>query len=117
MKWFPKSADHGDIRAFLITHRLPEECQDVIYKDIGQVVIGGFSSEVCSKLSKSISGQKFKDRKMVYCHPFVPVTLEKKSEVSTQGTPQSKPIPSMGTPKSPPRPPVNINLSGRLNNT
>ena len=80
VKWFPKRADHGDIKGFLIEHGLPEEHQDINIKDNGQVVIESLNSENCKKLSDSISGKLFKNKKMIYCNPFVPLTPEKRSD-------------------------------------
>ena len=78
LKWFPKGADNGDIRSFLITHGLPETHQDILFESKGQVVIQQLSADICKLLSDSVNGKKFKDRRLIYCNPYIPLTPEKR---------------------------------------
>ena len=80
LKWFPKGADEGDIKSFLISHGLPENHQNILFKPNGQVVIEHLSADICKLLSDSINGKKYKDRRAIYCNPYVPVTPEKEEQ-------------------------------------
>ena len=85
VKWFPKKSDHGDIMEFLLKYGLPSEHENVNIKDNGQVIIEGLDHKICLELCEAISGQKFKDKKMIYCNGIVLLTPEKqKSEMHSK---------------------------------
>ena len=67
VKWFPKNSDPGDIRQFLVDLGLHPEHENVNIKENGQVVIGDLTSATCQQLADSISGQKFRNKKTIYC--------------------------------------------------
>ena len=66
MKWFPKRADHGEIKQFLVKSGLPEDHDNVNIKDNGQVVISELDPKICDFLCESITGSKFKDKNTIY---------------------------------------------------
>ena len=84
VKWFPKGEDNGDIRSFLITHGLPETHQDIVFNPNGHVVIQNIGADICKVLTDNINGILFKNKKKVYCNPFVPVTPEKSGPEDTE---------------------------------
>ena len=84
VKWFPKGEDYGDIRSFLISHGLPENHQEITFKPNGHVLIQNVSANICKILSDSINGVLYKNKKKVYCNPYVPVTPEKSGPTSSQ---------------------------------
>jgi len=107
LKWFPKGADNGDIRSFLITHGLPETHQDILFKSNGQVVVQQLSADTCKLLSDSVNGKKFKYKRLIYCNPYVPLTPEKlRNDINTQ----DRDFPIIG-PTGDPHPPQNASLS------
>ena len=69
VKWFPKKSDHGEIKQFLVGLGLPADHDNMNIKENGQVVIGNLTSATCQQLSESITGKKFKDKKIIYCQP------------------------------------------------
>ena len=77
VKWFPKNSDHGDIKQFLVEHGLNPDHSSLDIKDNGQVMISCLTPEACTLLSTSITGKKFKNKKLVYCQPISLVTPEK----------------------------------------
>ena len=77
VKWFPKKADHGDVKQFLVRFGLPEDHTDIKIKDNGQVIIDNLDSTICDKLSESITGNKFNGKKTIYCQGIVLATPEK----------------------------------------
>ena len=77
VKWFPKSADHGDILDFLVKFGLPEDHEAVNIKENGQVIIDNLAPQKCDQLCSSINGSKFKDKKNIYCQGIVAVTPDK----------------------------------------
>ena len=79
VKWFPKQSDPGDIKTFLVDLGLPPDHEHLNIKDNGQVIIDNLTSEMCQELATSISGKRFKDKKMSYCQPIVLATTEKAS--------------------------------------
>ena len=85
VKWFPKKADQGDIKQFLVEQGLNSDHSSLDIKDNGQVLISGLTPEACKFLSVSITGKKFKNKKTIYCQPISLVTPEKAkaSEVSS----------------------------------
>ena len=104
VKWFPKKADPGDIKQFLVGLGLPPDHDTVNIKENGQVVIGNLTSVICQQLAESITGQKFQDKKIIYCQPIILATPEKAPDmppaVSTvpPGTPAHTTISTSGTP-------------------
>ena len=89
VKWFPKQADHGDIKEFLVGHGLPHDHSNVNIKDNGQVIISDLTSELCQELADNITGQKFKNKKMIYCQPILLATPHKVPACSANSTPFS----------------------------
>jgi hypothetical protein len=81
-KWFPKSADHGDIKQFIVNLGLSSEHEALLIKDNGQVIIEELESNVCKLLVEKINGQKFKEQKTIYCQPIVLSTPVKQAEPS-----------------------------------
>ena len=79
VKWFPKRADHGEIREFLVKYGLPENHSCVNIKDNGQVVISDLDPDICDLLCDKITGSKFKDKKTIYCQGIVLATPQKSS--------------------------------------
>ena len=81
VKWFPKNADHGDIMDFLVKFGVPADHESINIKENGQVVIENLDSKICEQLCSSVNGNKFKNKKNIYCQAVVAVTPEK-SKVS-----------------------------------
>ena len=77
VKWFPKKADHGDIMKFLVEYGLPEDHDGVNIKENGQVIIENLDSNICNQMINSINGNKFQNKKNIYCQGIVQVTPEK----------------------------------------
>ena len=89
VNWFPKQADPGDIKQFLVELGLPCDHDNLNIKDNGQVIIADLTPDLCEKLSESITGQKFKNRKMIYCQPIELATPEKVPNSSVNTSPTS----------------------------
>ena len=77
VKWFPKKSDQGDINEFLVKHGLSQNHKSVVMKENGQVIITDLSPGLCKSLSESITGQKFKEKKTIYCQPIALITPDK----------------------------------------
>ena len=90
VKWFPKKADHDEIREFLIKFGVPEKHDDIIIKENGQVIIENLEPELCKYLCDNITGNKFKDKKLIYCNGIVLVTPEKKNALPPSSKPASQ---------------------------
>ena len=61
----------------MVKHGLSQDHKNVVIKENGQVIINDLSHEICQSLSESISGQKFKNKKTIYCQQIVLVTPHK----------------------------------------
>ena len=79
VKWFPKKADHGEVKEFLTKYGLPAGHDQVNIKDSGQVIIENLDTDTCTRLCESITGNKFRDKKTIYCHGIVLATPEKEN--------------------------------------
>ena len=78
IKWFPKKADHGEIKEFLVKFGVPPGHDQLNIKDNCQVIIENLEPEKCEHLCKSITGNQFKDKKIIYYQGIVLATPEKK---------------------------------------
>ena len=85
IKWFPKKADHGDIIDFLVSYGLPKQHKEVNIKDNGQVIVQNLDKNICEKMCTAMTGNKFKNRKTIYCQGIVLVTPEKVGSTEIPG--------------------------------
>ena len=142
VKWFPKRADHGDIKKFLVEKGLSCDHEDVNIKDNGQVIINNLCPEMCKQLAENISGKLFMNKKMIYCQPIVlstPVKIDESlprqtsapespapapvnlpnsvlaTEPATAGDVQKDSSSCSTKSKLPARPPTPLNLATKLN--
>ena len=88
VKWFPKSADHGDILDFLVKFGLPEAHEAINIKENGQVIIENLAPQKCDQMCSSINGSKFKDKKNIYCQGIVAVTPDKANSLKVASVDQ-----------------------------
>ena len=103
VKWFPKKADPGEIKKFLVDLGLPIDHDNINIKENGQVVIGDLTSVTCQQLAESISGQRFQNKKMIYCQPIILATPVKVPASTLPATPVVNIVTSSapGTPATP----------------
>ena len=118
VKWFPKKSDHGEIRMFLTGLGLSPSHTNVNIKDNGQVLIGDLEPETCQQLAFSITGQKFLNKKTIYCHPIVSATPEKNPLPASATLPSStSPAPSRSSTPPPSVPSVSLDLTSAPGST